>query len=94
MEKSQNFTDKKVDLLGSPEKRIIKLKKDRINGFVQYKVDGDKTVLSKHTFLLNKITYVKVVKQTRHRLVFVGELSSDVKLKEASKFIDSIIEGI
>ncbi len=65
-----------------------------INGFVQYKVDGDSTIISKKTFSLNKITYVKVVKQTKHRLIFVGELSSDDKLKEATKFIDTMIGGI
>jgi hypothetical protein len=94
MELKPDQPDRKQDLLGSPEKKTLKLKKEKINGFVQYKIDGDSIIISKQTFSVNKITYVKVVKETRHRMIFVGELSSEDKLKETSKFIDSLLSGI
>ena len=95
MEQHNNLADKKEGLTGTtPEKKTMKLKREKINGFVQYKIDGDSIVVSKQTFSLNKITYVKVVKESSHRIIFVGELSSEDKLKEASKFIDCILKGI
>jgi hypothetical protein len=51
MEQNNNLPDKKEGLTGTtPEKKTMKLKREKINGFVQYKIDGDSIVVSKQTF--------------------------------------------
>ena len=57
-------------------------------------IEGDSIFISKTTFKPNKITQVKTIQLNRHRIIFFLDLSSEEMLKESSKLIENIINGV
>ena len=69
-------------------------KKEQIKGLIQYSVEGDQLVVSKTTVSIKNKIYFRAIKERRHRLIFVCDLSTEDMLQEASKFVDTALNGI
>jgi hypothetical protein len=49
---------------------------EQIKGLIQYSVEGDLLVVSKATVSIKNKIYLKAIKERRHRLIFVCDLST------------------
>ena len=79
---------------GKPDRGGAKPKKELIKGLIQYSIEEDKLEIANTTVSIKKMTYYKVIKERRHRIIFICDLSSEDKLSQATNFVDGVYNGI